>query len=188
MRRPFNRWAILVGAIALGALAYLTIGGQLGDPLRKFYGEQPVDAVEHATAVRAWRLKPLDRSTGHALPPMSQIFASEYETSGSDVVAPADWLARFKRHYLDPKNHTLQRTSACGPEYGVLLRFEGPKGAAYLPICFKCAQVTLAGGRGQGRIEELPGAMGPWIDFVTELFPNDPEILALSKPRPHKSP
>jgi hypothetical protein len=188
MRRPSSPWAIAAGVLTLGILAYVTIGWFSGDPLRGFYGDRPVDAVESATTVRAWRLQPLDRSKGHALPPMSQIFASEYEMVGGGVVAPAAWVARFKREYLDPKNHTFQRLSSCGPQYGVLLRFEGSKGEAYLPICFKCAQVTLAGGPGQGRIEELPGAMGPWIDFVTELFPTDPEILALTKPREGKRP
>jgi hypothetical protein len=138
-------------------------------------GPSGVETVRKAWHVEAYRLGPLpNQLNGQAAK-----FWDYPEVSGS--VDVSDDAARLLADVLlDPSSYSRGTTNACVPRYSVRLDFSIEKELVAVLLCFECNQLTVHY-RGTERRANFDAGRPTLVREIRRLFPDDPEIQALSE-------
>ncbi|MBA3937180.1 MAG: hypothetical protein H0X38_06950 [Planctomycetes bacterium] len=102
----------------------------------------------------------------------------EEETTGDGIVlGEADFLA-LKGIFADPASFKAVQY-ACEPQYGVTLRFEGPRGRLDVLLCFGCSEITMIAAGTMLASTEFDPVKPTLVTLMKRLLPQDEQIRAL---------
>ena len=135
-----------------------------------FGGAAPIETVQNATSVNAFRLKPSSKS--HA-------GLSEYEMTSGPVVVPVDAVSILQSILLDTSTYEWDSAKACMPNFGVRIQFKSGSEEVNVLFCFECDILAVYYNGVPMGAEDFDDAREAILSVIRKLFPDDADIQKL---------
>ncbi len=168
--------SLRLGLVTLACVCSLSCAART-DVTRILGGQRAVELVSAPEQVEAWRLGPLPEGTAWRVATVA-----DYPVLAGPVPLAPDQAARLSEVLLRPSTYRSSFAKGCVVQYGVRVSFVAPEARRLdVMFCFECDILTtyldgeIAGGH------DFEAARGDFVRLVRAIFPDDPEIAALSE-------